>query len=62
MLVVTSSIYAAYTFFVAFGRAASAAPSMIEVVGTRSDTTDASAALAQRFAQEINSTLQAIGR
>jgi len=62
VLVVTSSIYAPYTFFVAFGRLAGVSPTSIEVVGTSTDVTDAGPALAQRFAQEINSTLWAIDR
>lgn len=61
VLVVTSSIYAPYTFFVGVERLARARPALIEVIGTPTTVVDADA-LAQRFAQEINSTLQAVAR
>jgi hypothetical protein len=57
-LVITSSIYAPYTFFLL---APHATPqSQIEIVGTPTARSDKPAVQAQRFAQEINSTLSVL--
>ena len=60
VLVVTSAIYVPYTFFVAVGRLAEHGLDRLEVIGTPTSRDGPSRSLAQRFAQEINSTLQAI--
>jgi hypothetical protein len=57
-LVITSSIYAPYTFFLL---APHATPqSQIEIVGTPTARSDQRAVQAQRFAQEIHSTLSVL--
>lgn len=56
VLVVTSAIYAPYTFFVAGAHVRGT----VEVVGTPTSLDGDRAALAQRFAQETHSTLSAI--
>jgi hypothetical protein len=56
LLVITSAIYAPYTFFVG----ARVLETAFEVVGTSTGTDGDRAALAQRVAQEIHSTILAV--
>jgi hypothetical protein len=60
VLVVTSAIYTPYQFFVVAPKLLGEGSELVEVIGTPTAPSSDPARQAQRLAQEINSTLQAI--